>query len=205
MGVECLIGRPGSGKSYELTRRVLAEADRDRLVFTNYAVKHPNVYMFTPDQLLDLPPGLVVIDEAHLWFPARMSLRLPMSWLAGVSQTRKKGWDVLLAAQHETRLDRALRDVCSWMWLCRAWGEYNGHPILFTSRSWEPEFFRRPDRAYTRTAHFFSRRVAESYNTHEALVQAEHTVQKDDAYAKRSSGPAGGSRRRNSSPLEGVL
>jgi hypothetical protein len=184
--IEALIGRPGSGKSYELTRRVLEAADRDRLVFTNYAVAHPNVFMFSPDQLMDLPPGLIVIDEAHLWFPARMSLKLPMSWLAGMSQTRKKGWDMLLAAQHESRLDRAVRDVCSWMWLCSAWFSHDDHPLLFAAASWEPEFFRRPDRRFTRQFHWFNHRVANAYNTHESLVQADHTKQAGDPYAKRS-------------------
>jgi len=167
-----------------MTRRVLEAADRDRLVYTNYAVSHPNVYMFAPEQLMDLPPGLVVIDEAHLWFPARMAMRLPMSWLAEMSQTRKNGWDLLWAAQHEKRMDSAIRDVTSWMWLCRSWGSHNGHPILFTSASWEPEYFRRPDKRYTRTVSIFRRRVAESYNTFERLTQATHTVQKDDPYAK---------------------
>lgn len=198
MAVECYIGRPGSGKTYTLTRRVLEEADKDRLVFTNYAVSHPNVYLFEPAQLLDLPPGLIVIDEAHLWFPARMSLRLPMSWLAGISYVRKNGWDLLLSTQHEKRLDSAVRDVCSWMWLCSAWGSYNGHPMLFAASSWEPEFFRRPDKRYTRSLHRFKRRVAESYNTFESLAQAEHTIQKDDPYAK-AAGKRGGS------VLEGVL
>lgn len=197
MAVECLVGRPGSGKSYEMTRRVLAAADRDRLVFTNFSVKHPNVYLFEPNQLLDLPPGLVVIDEAHLWFPSRMSLKLPMSWLAAISYVRKNGWDVLLATQHENRLDKALRDVCSWMWLCRAWGKSNGHPILFTSRSWEPEFFRRPDKGLTRTIHRFDRRVAEAYDTFESLGQADHTVQANDPYAAARA-------KRGGSVLEGV-
>lgn len=196
--IEALIGRPGSGKSYELTRRVVEAADRDRLVFTNYAVKHPNVYTFTPDQLMDLPPGLVVIDEAHLWFPARMSLKLPMSWLAGMSQTRKNGWDMLLAAQHESRLDRAVRDVCSWMWLCSAWGSHNGHPIAFAAASWEPEFFRRPEKRFTRRVNFFNQRVASSYDTFERLTQADHTVQKDDPYARAQS-------KRGGSVLEGIV
>lgn len=192
--IELLIGRPGSGKSYELTRRVLEQADRDRMVFTNYDVAHPNVYKFTPDQLMDLPPGLVVIDEAHLWFPARMSLKLPMSWLAGMSQTRKKGWDLLLAAQHETRLDRAVRDVVSWNWLCSAWFSHNGHPVVFAASSWEPEFFRRPERRMTRKISFFNPRVAAAYNTFESLGQADHTIDKNDAYAKRGG-----------SALDGVL
>ena len=196
--IEGLIGRPGSGKSYEMTRRALAAADRDRLVFTNWAVSHPNIFLFTPDQLMDLPPGLIMIDEAHLWFPARMSLKLPMSWLAGMSQTRKKGWDLVWAAQHESRIDRAVRDVTSWMWLCSSWFSSNGHPVLFASASWEPEFFRRPEKRYTRSFHFFSRRVAEAYNTHETLTQADHTVQKDDPYAKAQGKRAG-------SVLEGIL
>lgn len=197
MAIEGLIGRPGSGKSYELTRRVLFAADRDRLVFTNYAVKHPNVFLFKPDELLDLPPGLVVIDEAHLWFPARMSLRLPMSWLSGMSQTRKKGWDMLYAAQHETRLDRVIRDVTSWMHLCRATGNGDSHPWWFSYKTWEPEFFRRPDRVMGRGMHLYSKRVAEAYDTHESLVQADHTHQDNDAYASKS--------KRNTSMLEGQL
>lgn len=196
--IEGLIGRPGSGKSYELTRRVLEAADRDRLVFTNYAVAHPNVFMFSPDQLLDLPPGLIVIDEAHLWFPARKALKLPMSWLAGMSQTRKKGWDLLWAAQHESRIDRMVRDVTSWMWLCSAWFQHNDHPVLFARSSWEPEFFRHPKKRYTRSFSMFSSRVAEAYNTHETLTQAEHTIDKDDPYAKAQS-------KRGGSVLDGIL
>lgn len=194
MAIEGLIGRPGAGKSYELTRRALAEADRDRMVFANYAIEHPNVYLFTPDQLMDLPPGLVVIDEAHLWFPARMALRLPMSWLSGMSQTRKKGWDLIWAAQHESRVDRVVRDVTSWMWLNSAWFQHEGHPVVFAASCWEPEFFRRPEKRYTRSWHLFSRRVADAYNTHESLTQADHTQDPKDVYAKRGG-----------SVLEGVL
>lgn len=198
MGIEGFIGRPGAGKTYLLTKRVLEEADRDRLVFTNYAVAHPNVYMFGPEDLMHLPPGLVVIDEAHLWFPARMSLRLPMSWLAGLSQTRKKGWDLLYSAQHESRLDRAIRDVTQWMHLGTAWFSYNDHPVVFAQSTWEPEYFRHPDKRRGRTWSVFSRRVAEAYDTHESVTQAAHTQQKEDAYASKPG-------KRNASPLDGVL
>lgn len=183
--IETLIGRPGSGKSFELTARALDQADRDRMVFVNYGLKHPNVYQFGPEDLLHLPPGLVVIDEAHLWFPARGSLKLPMSWLAGMSQTRKKGWDMLLAAQHESRLDRAVRDVSNLQWLVRSWGGgANSHPWVFSSTAWEPEYFRRPKKQIVRKIRLYSDRVAKAYDTHETLVQAEHTKSKDDTYAK---------------------
>jgi hypothetical protein len=187
MSIEGFIGRPGSGKSYAMTAKALAEADRDRLVFVNWAVNHPNVYMFTPDQLLDLPPGLVMIDEAHLWFPARGALKLPMSWLAGMSQTRKKGWDLIWAAQHERRIDSVVKDVTSWLWKCQAFFSYNNHPVLFKRDCWEPEFFRQPKKKWTTEVSLFSQRVADAYNTHESLTQAEHTIDPKDFYASQKA------------------
>ena len=67
MGIEGYIGRPGSGKSYTLTERAIREARKGRQVFLNYVINEPNCWYFTPDQLMDLPPGVIVIDEAHLW------------------------------------------------------------------------------------------------------------------------------------------
>lgn len=180
--IEGYIGRPGSGKSYTLTDRALRERAKGKEVFANYAID--GCWTFTPDQLLDLPPGLIVIDEAHLWFPARGSLNLPPSWLAGLSQTRKNGWDLLYAAQHETRVDRVLRDVTSWMWLCSAWFKWNGHPVMFKSVSYEPEFFRRDKKAMTTHRAFFDRKTAAGYDTMERLAVARHVQKKDDAYAR---------------------
>lgn len=187
MGIEAYIGRPGSGKSYTLTERALREAAKGRQVFANYVIDAPNCWFFTPDQLLDLPPGVIVIDEAHLWFPARMALKLPPSWLAMLSQTRKNGWDLLWAAQHETRADRIIRDNTSWMWLCSAWFETAGHPLFFVSKSYEPEYFRKPQKMMTRRVRMFDAKIAQAYNTFERLIVAEHATREDDAYAKKSA------------------
>lgn len=190
MAIEGYIGRPGSGKSYTLTDRAIQEARRGHQVFANYSIVYDgpggeNVWRFSPEDLLDLPPGFIVIDEAHLWFPARMALKLPPSWLAMLSQTRKNGWNLLYAAQHEARVDRVIRDVSSHMWLCGAWLNLNGrHPSLFTADLFEPEFFRRPKRRITRKRRWFNQQVADSYNTYERLVVAKHATARDDAYAR---------------------
>lgn len=185
--IEGLIGRPGSGKSYTLTERAVREGRRGRQVFCNYGLVGENIWTFSPDQLLDLPPGLIVIDEAHLWFSARQSLRLPPSWLAMLSQTRKNGWDLLWCAQHETRVDRVLRDVSSYMWLCSAWFKRDDHPLFFVSDSYEPEYFRRPKKRLTRRVRMFDQKVADAYDTLERLEVAEHARRDDDVYAKKSS------------------
>lgn len=186
--IEGYVGRPGSGKSYTLTARAIELARRGRPVFANYPIDHENCWTFTPEQLLDLPPGVIVIDEAHLWFPARQSLKLPASWLAMLSQTRKNGWDLLWCAQHEARVDRVIRDVSSWQWLCSAWLQRDGHPLFFKATSYEPEFFRKPKRNMVTRWRLFDPVVANAYDTFAKMTSAEHLISDDDVYAQASSG-----------------
>lgn len=185
--IEGYIGRPGSGKSYTLTARALELAKRGRTIYANYPINFENCYTFTADQMLDLPPGVLVIDEAHLWFPARMSLKLPPSWLAMLSQTRKNGWDLLWCAQHEARVDRVIRDISSWQWLCSAWFKVNGHPAIFRSDSYEPEFFRQSKKRAISKNRFFSQEVANAYDTFERLSTAVHLNDDKDQYAQNSA------------------
>jgi hypothetical protein len=186
--IEGFIGRPGSGKSYALTARVLREAARGHTCFTNWDVVADNVWRFREDQLLDLPPGKIFVDEAHLWFPARQALNLPPSWMAMLSQTRKSGWDLYWCAQHETRVDRALRDVTSWMHLCTSWFSMDGHPLLFSQETYEPEYFRQRKKREARKWFLFKQGIASAYDTYERLTVAEHTEDLSrDRYARKSS------------------
>lgn len=183
--IEGFIGRPGSGKTYTLTGHVLRAANSGRRVFCNYPIAHPNVWHFQPQDFVYLPPGLIVVDEIHLWFSARMSLALPPSWWKLLSQTRKRGWDLYWSAQHESRVDRIIRDVTDYMWLCDAFLRINGHPVLFYSRSWEPEKFRSPrrrDKSVSRLS-LFSSKIANSYDSLGEVQVAKHMQREDDPYA----------------------
>lgn len=182
--IEGYVGRPGSGKTYTLTERAIQQARRGRQVFANYCIDEPNCWQFRPSDLLDLPPGVIVIDEAHLWFPARMALKLPPSWLAMLSQTRKNGWDLYWSAQHENRVDRVLRDVSNWMWLCDGWFKRQGHPLFFEAKCYEPEKFRKNKGWNRRTFKLFDQKIANAYDTYERLEVAEHATDKNDTYAK---------------------
>lgn len=184
--IEGWIGRPGSGKTMTLTARALRARDRGQAVFTNYPVS--GCYEFGPSDLLTLPPGLIIIDEAHLWFPARGAMQLPMSWLAELSQTRKNGWDLIWAAQHEGRVDRVVRDVTSWMYLTKSWfPTVSGRPRFFSVQCWEPEDFRKAGKVQTKSWSRFSWPVATSYDTMAKIEQAAHTRQKADVYAKQEA------------------
>ena len=69
------------------------------------------------------------------------------------------------------------------MWLCTAWFKVDNHPMFFVSQSYEPEYFRKKGKQYTRQIRVFNPRVAGAYDTYESLVVAKHGQRSDDVYA----------------------
>lgn len=181
--IEGFIGRPGSGKSYELTRQALAVAKAGRPVFSNMPIVHPNVTLIGPSDLAHVPAGLVVLDEVHLWLPARLSMKLPASWLALFSQTRKNGWDVIWSAQHESRVDRVLRDTTGWMWYCEKW-----FGKVLRLACYEPERFRSKAGYVGSVYHVIRPGVYGQYDTMGRIVGATHTYDPGDPYAIAEGG-----------------
>jgi hypothetical protein len=184
--IEAFIGKPGSGKTYSLVDRALTEAKRGRQVFSNFLIDHENCWTYKADQLMDLPRGVIIIDEAHLWFSARNAINLPPSWLAMISQTRKNHWDLYWTAQHELRVDTSLRHVTNTMWLCQSWFNVGGHPMFFKSAAYEPEYFRRQGKKVGTRTRLFNEGVANSFNTYERLDIADHLKFKNDMYRQKS-------------------
>lgn len=183
--IEGYVGRPGSGKSYTLTARAIEEAESGRQVFANYGLRHPNVERISVEDLVDpdMPPGLVVLDEAHLWFPARLAMKLPPSLLMRWSQTRKAGWDILWSAQHPKRIDSIIRDNSNLLWHCRAWkGFFSSEVSYFSATAYEPEEYRRAKKHIMRTTRRFSPKVAAYYDTLETLSIAAHVRAVKDTY-----------------------
>lgn len=102
-----------------MTARAIAERDRGRRVFANYPIE--GCEQFAADDLVNLPPGFVVMDEGHLWMSSRQFHKLPHEWFIKMSQTRKSGWHLLWSAQHPGRMDKAVRDVTQVYHWCHAW------------------------------------------------------------------------------------
>jgi hypothetical protein len=172
-----------------MTERLLREADK-RPVFANYPIDHPNIELFGPDELMHLPPGLIGLDEAHVYLPARGAMRLPMSWLAMLSQTRKNGWDLMWSTQHENRVDRVLRDVTNWLWLCSIrkmpWDDRSRPPRAFVARCYDPDNFRKPAGYQYPVVRRYKRSVSEAYDTFGKIQEARHLMG-NDAYRKETT------------------
>lgn len=190
-----IVGKPGHGKTLEAVRRAKKAHDTGRVhVYANIPLNLERSTLIEPEQLSQVRGGIcpckcegafVLLDEVHLWLPARRSLQLPTSWLALFSQTRKLGWDLWWTAQHETRVDRMLRDVTSFMYLANGWS----WPFEFyIYDEYEPEHFRKREARLRRDRRLRSRSASAAYNTLGSVTGATHVRDKDDPYAQPIEG-----------------
>lgn len=118
-------GFPGSGKSYSMVwnaviKRLLAPKTR---FFTNmYPLDLPGdgpiYYLRDVADLLAARDGIVLIDEANLFFPSRLWRQIPTELLDKLSQVRKDDLELWFSTQNAKRVDTVLRDLVSrhfWM------------------------------------------------------------------------------------------
>jgi hypothetical protein len=122
-----VFGDMGSGKTLYMTHYCLkyyCDQGRYQSAQSNYHITSPDpsrpVALLTHEHfktLENLTDALVIIDEAYLWLDSRRSAskaNRDVSYL--VLQSRKRGFDILYAAQVRSSVDLRLRDL-SEMWV----------------------------------------------------------------------------------------
>ena len=142
MAIEAYVGVPGSGKSYMLVKRGLEALAKARQVYADSGFIRDNVYHYLRRRhrmshreavlkadsieeirdykgLLNVYEGLLLFDEAHMWFNSREYRLFPTEVLGFWSQHRKVGVDVLLATQRYASVDTMIRDLVAHVWWAR--------------------------------------------------------------------------------------
>lgn len=125
-------GRPGTGKTYNLTRNALKYLKAGEEVYSNYKIfyKGKNLhYWKDPRDLLNLKSGIILMDEAHVYFNSRKWKILPEEFLRLLAQHRKKGLHIEGTVQHVNRLDVVMRELIDF------WYTYENSYIFFVR--WE--------------------------------------------------------------------
>jgi len=140
--IEAYVGVPGSGKSYMLVKRDLEALAKGKRIYANFGFIRENVYHYLRRRyrlphreavlkadsieeirdykgLLSVYEGLLLFDEAHMWFNAREYRLFPTEVLGFWSQHRKVGVDVLLATQRYGSVDTMIRDLVAHVWWAR--------------------------------------------------------------------------------------
>ncbi len=122
--IEAYVGLPGSGKTLHAVKRLLEAKKADRLTLANF---HSQTGMWDFALWRDIAEAgncLAVIDEAHMWFSARHWTKTQQLELSVFQQHRKEGIDLVWIAQHEARVDVAIREVTAFVWRHRRIGQF---------------------------------------------------------------------------------
>lgn len=138
--IKMYTGTPGSGKSLHITRDILFNLRSGKLVISNYPILfkakeikkgYQDRFFYVPEDritvsnlmhfasvqgMLDAKKEgqcLIVIDEAGGRFNCREYGKSDrMEWIKFMSQHRKFGFDLTMAAQNDRMLDRQIRAMC---------------------------------------------------------------------------------------------
>jgi len=114
----------GSGKTLILASYCCHVANKPNYkVFTNFTVKHKNITIVEPIDLLNINPTdynvLLGLDEVYAWLDSRMSqtkVNRFLSWI--ILQSRKRNMDIFYTAQLGSSVDLRLRDLTDIVIYC---------------------------------------------------------------------------------------
>lgn len=116
------MGRPGAGKSLYATIRLLRAVRGGRVAWSNLYPRWPGSWRWANWPMMrEAGEGFFVVDEAQVWFNSR-AFANNTGELASWQQSRKRGSDMLWVAQHESRVDVAIRELTSIVWRPRIIG-----------------------------------------------------------------------------------
>jgi hypothetical protein len=115
-------------------------------------------------------PLLVVVDEVHLLAPSTAAMRLPMEARQAISNARKYGLEFWWISQHERRVNPAVRELTSVMYVCNSTrGGKN-----FRVTEFEPENARKVGMHLAKMRFRMDTSIADRYDTLESVEIDDH-------------------------------
>jgi len=110
-------GRPGQGKSVFLVAEIFRFLRKGHMVYSNIEVKVPEkwkdqfVLIHSLDECTKLRSGKIVLDEIQVYLNSRNWDKLDTKFQLLLQQHRKRGLDILGAAQSIKRADVVFREL----------------------------------------------------------------------------------------------
>lgn len=122
MSIHIYTGLPGSGKTFAVTMIALKYLKQNRDVYCNYDIKWngANFHKFnSPSDLFNIQKGIIILDEAQVYFNSRQWQNLPIQWQLFLQQHRHDGLDIYGTTQNIGRIDTVFRNLISNFYVCK--------------------------------------------------------------------------------------
>jgi len=125
MAIRIYTGLPGSGKTYVLVRQALKFLKKGVHVWTNFSIKPVDPkympflhYWRRVEDLRGVKNGIILMDEAQIYFNSRKWADLPSEWQYKLQQHRKEGLHIFGTVQNIKRIDTIMRELVSHYYEC---------------------------------------------------------------------------------------
>lgn len=172
MSITLHTGRPGTGKTYSLTKNILKYLKKGEKVFCNYKLfpnelekekyyieKNLLIYWKNPHDILNIKSGIVAMDEAHVYFNSRKWKDLPEEFLRLLAQHRKKGLHIEGTVQHINRIDIVMRELVDY------WYTYVSRPFFFVRYEFDIDQDKQKKHILSQKWIFKNKKIYNSYDT----------------------------------------
>jgi len=185
-------GRPGTGKTYNLTYDVLKALRKGFIIHSNYKInwngyrekrtwwrkilrliglkkrwndygKENLRYWVRLEDLYNVEDGIIVMDEAHVYMNARRWKDLPEGMERKLAQHRKDGLHIWGTVQSVNRLDTIIRELIDY------WYVYQNGIFWFTRWEFNIDDDKQKKYPLTRRWRLKKKKIYEMYDTLEKI------------------------------------
>lgn len=89
-------------------------------VYSNIWLSYKHIPLKSPNQLIDVVDGYVILDEVWTFFDSRRGYTNENIGMSVISaRSRKRGWDLGYSQQYPKQVDRRLRFITDYMIYCQ--------------------------------------------------------------------------------------
>lgn len=178
--VEGIVGLPGAGKTYYISKIGLEAIKKGRKVYANYKLEG-STYYNDLSEVCNVEDGLILVDEINLTCPSRWWDRFPPKLAYFWSQTRKLKLDIYWTAQHQDRVDKIVREISNYIWKIN--NLIGGYRVM---TEYLPEQINKAKREVIARRFFhINKEIFKHYNTYERIKPAKYTLSQNYSFKRK--------------------
>lgn len=184
MSVTLISGRPGTGKTFWMTKHLFKSlAKTDLKIYCNYSLKKEVIEKLLPKNakgrtkdiiywkrltdLEDVKEGIIYMDETHVYMNSRRWKDLPEEMERLLAQHRKRGLHIVGTVQSPNRIDTIFRELVDF------WYVMENRYLFFVKWEFNIDDDKQKKFALSKRWIWKNKKIYEMYDTLEGIENAK--------------------------------